>query len=1043
MGNWGDGGTASTSQAQFSPVSIDLGTGRTALAVSAGYEHTCVILDNGELKCWGRDSSGQVGDGGTNDVAVHSPASVDLGTGRTAVAVSAGGWFTCAILDNGDLKCWGNDLNGQLGNGAATSNVLAPSSTPIDLGTGRTAVAVSAGREHACVILDNGDLKCWGDDAYGQLGDGGSNTDIAAPSSTAIDLGTGRTAVAVDAGGQYTCAILDNGDAKCWGRDSSGQLGDGGTISTSDYTTAPSSTAIDLGTGRTAVALSASIFLHTCVILDNGEAKCWGKYDRGRLGYGQSGQGDASSPPSATINFGTGRTAVAIVAGSEHTCALLNDGNLSCWGNDNKGQLGDGAGLYDKWTPVLVAGSDTWDSSTGALVINNVTGATCTVSPALPTGLNLDSSTCTISGTPTVATTNTSYNVTALIGGATYHLSVWLSTSHLALIPSAEGADLSVDVPMSNITFQYNASAAGSAAFAYANNKISSEYDHSCAILDNGDLKCWGDSGSGKLGHGGAYDLLAPSSTAINLGTGRTAVAVSAGYGHTCAILDNGDLKCWGSDNNGRLGTPGAAQGLTTPPSTSINLGTGRTAVAVATGNYHTCAILDNGDLKCWGADGYGQLGDGGTDTDLHTPSTTPIDLGTGRTAVAVSAGYFHTCAILDNGDMKCWGMDSKGQLGDGGTSHSSSTYTTSPSTTPIDLGTGRTAVALSTGSYHTCAILDNGDLKCWGSDNVGQLGDGGTTHNSGTMVTQPSSTPVNLGTGRTAVAVSASNQHTCAILDNGDLKCWGSDGYGKLGTPGPASGLMAPSSTPIDLGTTRTAVAVSAGFDHTCAILDNDDMKCWGRDNQGQLGDGGTKTDQPVPVLVSGSNTWDSSTGLSSPMTDITGATCTVSPALPTGLSIDSNTCTISGTPTVATSNTTYTVTAVISGTTFQADVWFSSSYLELTPSVEGADLSVDVPMANITFQYNATAASGSPSAPAFAYANSKLSGDHNHNCAILDNGDLKCWGMGGTGRWAMVPTPTSTRLHPQRLTSAQAAQRLHWRLVSTSPAPSLTTVT
>ena len=107
---------------------------------------------------------------------------------------------------------------------------------------------VANGADHSCAILDNGDLKCWGSDQYGQLGDGGTNTDTNAPSSTAIDLGTGRTAVAISAGGQHTCAILDNGDLKCWGYDYYGQLGDGGT---NTNTNAPSSTAIDLGTGRT------------------------------------------------------------------------------------------------------------------------------------------------------------------------------------------------------------------------------------------------------------------------------------------------------------------------------------------------------------------------------------------------------------------------------------------------------------------------------------------------------------------------------------------------------------------------------------------------------------------------------------------------------------------------------------------------------------------------------------------------------------------------------------------------------------------------
>ena len=128
----------------------------------------------------------------------------------------------------------------------------------------------------------------------------------------------------------------------------------------------------------------------------------------------------------------------------------------------------------------------------------------------------------------------------------------------------------------------------------------------------------------------------------------------------------------------------------------------------VSAGYQHTCAILDNGDLKCWGSDGVGQLGDGGTNTDTNAPSSTAIDLGTGRTAVAVSAGTHHTCAILDNGDAKCWGYDYHGQLGDGGQLWTSSnpTDTNAPSSTAIDLGTGRTAVAVSAGTHHTCACL-------------------------------------------------------------------------------------------------------------------------------------------------------------------------------------------------------------------------------------------------------------------------------------------------------------------------------------------------
>jgi alpha-tubulin suppressor-like RCC1 family protein len=143
-------------------------------------------------------------------------------------------------------------------------------------------------------------------------------------------------------------------------------------------------------------------------------------------------------------------------------------------------------------------------------------------------------------------------------------------------------------------------------AFAYANNKLSAGNSHTCAILDNGDLKCWGLGWHGQLGDGGSgfgYYTNAPSSTAINLGSGRTAVAVSAGGSQTCAILDNGDLKCWGYDGNGQLGDGGSNTNTNAPSSTAINLGTGRTAVAVSAGNAHTCAILEIGGAPCRGSE--------------------------------------------------------------------------------------------------------------------------------------------------------------------------------------------------------------------------------------------------------------------------------------------------------------------------------------------------------------------------------------------------------------------------------------------------------
>ena len=170
---------------------------------------------------------------------------------------------------------------------------------------------------------------------------------------------------------------------------------------------------------------------------------------------------------------------------------------------------------------------------------------------------------------------------------------------------------------------------------------------------------------------------------------------MSPGDWHTCAILDNGDVSCWGDGSDGQLGN-GETSNKGTPTLTS-SLGTGRTAVALSSGYTHTCAILDNGSVSCWGRGYYGQLGNGGT-YDKTTPTLTS-SLGTGRTAVALSSGARHTCAILDNGDVSCWGRGYYGQLGNGATSDKSIPTLTS------SLGTGRKAVALSSGGHQ----LSNG----------------------------------------------------------------------------------------------------------------------------------------------------------------------------------------------------------------------------------------------------------------------------------------------------------------------------------------------
>ena len=773
----------------------------TDTTLSSGERHTCAILDDGSVSCWGYNGQGQLGDGTTTNRTTPTQT-LSLGTGRTAVAISSGGENTCAILDDGTVSCWGWNGNGQLGDGTNTQRNT-PTQTS-SLGIGKTAVAISSGLAHTCAILDDGSVSCWGYNIYSGLGDG-TTASRYTPTQTS-SLGTGRTAVAISSGQSHTCAILDDGSVSCWGANHQRQLGDG----TNTHGTTPTRTS-SLGTGRTAVAISTGMH-HTCAILDDGTVSCWGWNIYGQLGDGTTTN---RGTPTQTSSPGTGRTAVAISSGYQHTCAILDDSSVSCWGLNHVGQIGDGT--------TTTRNTPTQTSSLGngrtAVAISSGKYYTCAI---------LDNASISCWG----------WNDYGQLGdGTNIQRNTPTQTSSLGTTANPRTAALSErdfdgDGILNIFDVHHN--------LTYSEITISSGGSHTCAILDDGTVSCWGKNYNGQLGDGTGgdytndYNRNTPTQTS-NLGTGRTAVAISSGDRHTCAILDDGSVSCWGNNDGGQLGD-GTTTQRNTPTQTS-SLGTGRTAVAISSGGYHTCAILDDASVSCWGSNSDGQLGDG-TSTNRNTPTQTS-SLGTNRGAVAISTGQYHTCAILDDGSVSCWGDNSSGQLGDGTSNNNRYTPTQTSS-----LGTGRTAVAISSGTApHTCAILDDASVSCWGDNSGGQLGDGTTTDRN--TPTQTSS----LGTGRTAVAISSGFWHTCTILDDGSVSCWGSNYNGRLGD-GTTTTRNTPTQTS-SLGTGRTAVAISSGGSHTCAILDNASVSCWGLNHVGQLGDG-TTTDRGTPTQTS-----------------------------------------------------------------------------------------------------------------------------------------------------------------------------------------------
>ena len=387
--------------------------------------------------------------------------------------------------------------------------------------------------------------------------------------------------------------------------------------------------------------------------------------------------------------------------------------------------------------------------------------------------------------------------------------------------------------------------------------------NHTCILLSSNSVKCFGMGADGQLGNGTTENigdgvgLSVADSSVVSLGTDRTVRSISAGASHTCALLDNATVKCWGYGGLGALGygnmtNRGNADRQMGGSLPEVALGDGRTALQISVGSQHSCALLDNFSVKCWGRGTYGQLGIGSTATigdgaGEMGDSLTAVVFAAGRSARSIAAGSNHTCAILDNASVVCWGRGNSGQLGQGAISNIGYSGSATVASTPaIDLTAGHTALAISAGDAHTCAILDNAAVKCWGSGGNGRLGSGATANlgdGAGEMGRLPGT--VNVGEGRTARAISAGSAHTCAVLDNATVKCWGNGasgnlGYGNQNNVGDNPNQMGTNLAAVALGTGRTALAISAGGTHTCAVLDDATLKCWGDGSSGQLGSGG-----------------------------------------------------------------------------------------------------------------------------------------------------------------------------------------------------------
>ncbi len=721
--------------------------------LAAGSDHTCVLTVGGSVQCWGANDYGQLGDG---SLTVRTlPVNV---TGLTSgvKTIAAGGHQSCAVMQDGGVKCWGGFDGSSEGAAALTTNAAAiagtraraesanvtntvpidiqglnstitevavgerhscaltavggvkcwaidvddyyyysyivTSTTPVDIhGLTSDIQAITTGNDHLCVLTNAGGVKCLGANYYGQLGNG-TNAESRVP----VDV-TGLTSgvIAIRAASDHTCALLTSTAIQCWGENYSGQLGDGSMISRSNP--------VDVVGLNSDVATLAIGGAHSCAVLNNGAAKCWGNNSAGQVG--DSSTTRRTIPVDVvTLN----RNVTQLTAGDSHTCALLTTGIVKCWGSNSSGQLGNGV------------------SSTRATGIDVV-------------GLS--------SGISTIAAGNDTSCAVTTGGGA----QCW-GANYYGQIGDGTTTNRPAPVDVINLSEV---------------SKIVNSGYHSCALSTTGALRCWGYNPYGQLGDGTTTMQLQPVNV-IGLNSGVIDLAI--GNWHSCALLNTGGVKCWGYNGYGQLGdntnlrreTPVDVFGLTSG------------VKAIAAGEYHSCALLTSGSVRCWGANYYGQIGDG-TTTSRPTPVNS-IGLSTGVSAV--SAGGDNSCALLSNGALRCWGANYYGQIGDG---------TTTNRPTPVGVsglssGVGSVAVA----TYHTCAVTAAGIAKCWGANYSGQLGDGTTTNRTIPVdvlgLSDSLSAAAIEATTEKTLLIAPGGSHTCALTINRGVKCWGANNRGQLG---------------------------------------------------------------------------------------------------------------------------------------------------------------------------------------------------------------------------------------------------------------------
>jgi len=751
------------------------------VGVSAGMALSFALRSDGTVWAWGDGRIGYLGDGRT-DAEEHEPIQVhSLGD---VVAISSGDLHCLALRNDGTVWAWGSDYYGQVGN---DSSVMDPYE-PVLVHNLTDAVAVAGGFGHSLAIRNDATVCAWGDNYFGELGDGTTGGTSHAPVQT-LNL---TDVVAIAAGNGHSLALRSDGTVWAWGANSHGQLGN-------DSTT-PRDVPVQVHNLAGVVAIAAG-HTHSLALASDGTVWAWGNNYAGKLGD------NTTTERHEPVQVHGLTQVVALAGGHQHSFALKSDGTVWAWGWNTTGQLGDDS-TTERHEPVQV------HSLTGATAIaagyghGLAIGVAGAPTPHAPTGLWASD-----------GTFPSKVRVTWDPSPGATSYDVWRHTSPRAGLASRVASTLSG-------TSYDDASAAVGTIYTYwvsantaAGPSLVSWPDSGYASpAATGTVWTWGRNIYGELGDNSTTMRNEP----VAMHNVPDARAIAGGEAHSLVLKSDGML--WGSGYNawGQLGdgtTTDRLEPVRTLPLTNVT--------AIASGRRHSLAVV-GGAVWAWGDNTYGQLGD---DSTTRRPS--PVQVGGLGGGVAVAGGFGHSLALTAAGTVWAWGDNAEGELGDG---------TTTRRLLPVQVQNLSDVVAIAAGYSFSLALKSDGTVWAWGHCWQGRLGNGESD------IFAHEALPIQTHNLADVVAISAGQHHALAVRSDGSVWAWGSNGWGVLGIGVQSIEEL----EPVRVDGIDRAVAVACGQLHSLALRDDGTVWAWGTDTSGQLGQGDdSRTFAREPVQV------------------------------------------------------------------------------------------------------------------------------------------------------------------------------------------------